>query len=346
MELWLDAILIVLLALFFDRFVGEVPNCIHPLRWIGITVDWFDRRLKNRSSKLAKLWGFTSYLLITLIFAFIALTVTMLPRIYLADYSYNITDEITITLGEIIWIILTAYIFKISFAIFSFRAHCKPIQADIRNGNIDAATDKLQMIVSRKTAGMDVEHINSSCCETISENLVDSVISPTFFFGLFGMGGAVMFRCANLMDAMWGYLNDKYGKIGFFPAKFDDVLGYFTSRISPIFVVLGSKLRREKGYPIIEAARKEHTKTPSPNSGWSMTAIAAALGISMEKKDVYVMGEGPMPTVDDVTRCYKLVECTSILFVLLITLPLYVLLGVHLQVGMENLIYDLIEMII
>ena len=199
------------------------------------------------------------------------------------------------------------------------------------------------MIVSRNTKGMDAEHIASSCTETISENYVDSIVSPVTYFGLLGMFGAIMFRCANLMDAMWGYRNEKYGDLGFFPAKFDDVLGYVTSRISPLFIALGAFLMRMDWRAAIPASIEEHTKTPSPNSGWPMTAFAAALGISMEKKDVYVMGKGDLPTVDDISRCYRLLELSSVLYILIVTLPLYVFIGIHIQTGIENLIISAAE---
>jgi len=155
-----------------------------------------------------------------------------------------------------------------------------------------------------------------------------------------------MFRCANLMDAMWGYLNEKYGNLGFFVAKFDDVLGFVTSRISPAFVAFTAWLFGYEHRGVIEAAMEEHRKTPSPNSGWPMTAVARAMRISMEKIGVYVMGKGNMPSVDDVTRCYKLVERTSIVFMLVITIPLFVFIGIHVQVFIEDRLLDLLRMII
>ena len=115
-----------------------------------------------------------------------------------------------------------------------------------------------------------------------------------------------------------------------------------TARISPVFIAIGAFLLRMDWKAAIPAARREHTKTPSPNSGWPMTAFAAALGISMEKKDVYIMGTGPLPTVDDITRCYHLLELSSIIFLLLVTMPLYIFIGIHVQTGLENLIIDFI----
>ena len=323
MELWISAVCIVLLAVLIDAVIGEVPNAIHPLRWTGNLVAFLDRHIRRTSRPVTILKGMFSYLLVAGLYLFIALSIIALSREYLNEY---------------VWIVLSAFVFKVSFAVFSFRRHVKPIQKDLINGDLEAAAAKTQMIVSRRTKGMDAEHIASSCTETISENLVDSVLSPTMYFGIFGIPGAIIFRCANLMDAMWGYLNEKYKDLGFFVAKFDDVLGFVSSRISPIFVTVAAFILRMDWRPVIRMAREGKDLTPSPNSSWSMVACAAALGIRMEKVGVYVMGNGEMPTVQDITRCYHLVEFTSLLFIFLVTLPLYVFLGVHMQLWFEEVV--------
>ena len=338
MSIWIDAVLIVVLALLIDRFIGEVPNAIHPLRWMGNLLGAIDRRIRNRGTRITSVLGFLSYLLVFILFSGIGLLITTVCRYYVSDI---VSPEV----GEVLWIVASAFIFKISFAIFSFRKHCDPIRKDLDEGRVEDAAAKVQMIVSRNTKGMDAEHIASSCCETVSENLVDSVYSPVLYFGLFGIPGAVMFRCANLMDAMWGYLNEKYGRLGFFPAKFDDVLGFITSRVSPYFVALAGMILDMGWRASVPAAKAEYTKTPSPNSGWSMTAVAAVLGISMEKRGVYVMGTGPMPTTEDVRRCCRLVELSSVLFLLTVGLIFYVVLGVHVQCFAEGVTFDILEWI-
>ena len=334
MDLWLDALAIVILAIFIDRFIGDFPNAIHPLRWMGNILDAIDRRIKTRNTAWTSVLGFLSYLLVFFIFGGIAILVIAL--------THRLVSNVDEVWGEVAWILVSAFIFKIQFALFSFRKHCDPICKDLDEGKVEDAAAKVQMIVSRNTKGMDAEHITSSCCETVSENLVDSILSPTFFFGLFGILGSIMFRCANLMDAMWGYLNDKYRRLGFFPAKFDDVLGWLTSRISPYFVALAAMFLGMDWRAAVPAAKAEHTKTPSPNSGWPMTAVSAALGISMEKKGVYVMGTGPLPTTKDVQRCMRLVEATSILFMILVCFVLYALLGIHVQLFFEGLVNSLL----
>lgn len=320
------------IAFLIDMTIGDVPNAIHPLRWIGNLLDRLDKRIKRKGRRSSVLKGFLSYVLILFLFSFFAFMITALIRTTESEYA------------EFIWIIVCALLFKVTFAA-SFRKHCRPIQKDLENGDIEAAAAKTQMIVSRKTKGMDAEHIASSCTETTSENYADSVCSPAFYLGLFGMFGAIMFRCCNLMDAMWGYLNERYGDLGYFPAKFDDLLGFLTSRMSVLFIAMASVFVHGSPRRAISTAKEQHKMTPSPNSGWPMTASAGALGISMEKAGVYVMGSGPLPSVKDVSRCYRMIEIASLLFLLIVTVPLYSLIGIHIQIFMEDAIMGLLRMI-
>lgn len=334
----MSALLIVALALIIDAVVGEPPNKIHPLRWMGNILGWLDRHISRKNPRTTKIKGFLSYLLVASVFIFISLLILVLARVYIGEHW-------GIEIGEIVWIILSAFLFKLTFAVFSFRKHCRPIQNDLRNGDLDAAAKKTQMIVSRKTEGMDQEHLASCCVETTAENFADSVCSPGLYFGLLGIFGAFMFRTTNLMDAMWGYRNEKYGNLGFFPAKFDDVLGFITSRMSILFIALAAALMRLDARSALRTAKNEHKKTPSPNSGWPMAAVAGALGVTMEKKNVHVIGSGPLPSIEDIRRAYKLVETASVLLIIIITIPLYVFIGVHVQLFFEDLMYKLLEMI-
>ena len=338
----MSAILIVAAALLIDR-LGELPNRLHPLRWIGNLVGFLDRRVKDRASRWTVAKGLLSYMIVFLATWLAMMLACGLVRTGLDGYQWEAAG-VSVTLGEAVWVIVVAFMFKVTFAVFSFRHHCKPIQGDLTRGDVPAARDKVQMIVSRDASLLDEGHITSACCETISENLVDSAMSPAFYFGFLGVTGAVMFRCANLMDAMWGYLNDRYGNLGFFVAKFDDALGFLTSRLSPAFVALAALARGYESKGVVKAAREGHSMTPSPNSGWPMTAVACAMGISMEKEGVYVMGEGALPSIGDVTRCYKLVERISMLFMLTVTVVAFALLGVYIQVAAEDWLLGLLGM--
>lgn len=155
-----------------------------------------------------------------------------------------------------------------------------------------------------------------------------------------------MFRCTNLMDAMWGYKNEKYKNLGHFPARWDDVLGFMTSRVSVLFIALGAMLLGLNWRNALSIASIENDVTSSPNSGWPMTATAGALDISMEKKGDYFMNaKRPLPNQDDVRRCLDLIELSSILFILIVTAPIFMFVGIHVQIFAEDLLIKGIEWI-
>ena len=134
--------------------------------------------------------------------------------------------------------------------------------------------------------------------------------------------------------------------LGKFPARFDDVLGFLTSRISAVFIVIGSAILGMNWKQASKIAKRDNGVTPSPNSGWPMAAAAGALDIRMEKKNSYVInGEANIPNYKDVRNCLRLIEISSILFMLLVILPLFVFAGVNVQIFFENLIVNGIELI-
>jgi adenosylcobinamide-phosphate synthase len=61
----------------------------------------------------------------------------------------------------------------------------------------------------------------------------------------------------------------------------------------------GTAARQGEGIPVNwRLLRTEARRTPSPNSGWPMAAMALALGIALRKPGVYVLhvqGRAPQP---------------------------------------------------
>lgn len=72
------------------------------------------------------------------------------------------------------------------------------------------ARKRLSWIVGRDTENLDESNIARGTIETIAENTTDGIISPLFYFLLFGPVGAMVYRAGNTMDSMLGYKNDRY----------------------------------------------------------------------------------------------------------------------------------------
>ncbi|MCX7257903.1 MAG: cobalamin biosynthesis protein, partial [Polaromonas sp.] len=119
-----------------------------------------------------------------------------------------------------------------------------------------------------------------------------------------GLPGAAVYRFANTADAMWGYRGTYKGQhwewAGKWAAWADDALSWLPARLTAALLALTAG-----GLPL-QALRLEARKTPSPNSGWPMAAMALALGVSLRKPGVYTLNpEGRPPQGLDMVSAQK-----------------------------------------
>ena len=131
------------------------------------------------------------------------------------------------------------------------------------------------------------------------------MVAPIFWFVLFGLPGAAIYRFANTADAMWGYRGIHRGRhwewAGKWAARADDVLSWLPARLTA-WLLAGVARGLSPA-----ALRWEAAKTPSPNSGWPMAAMALALGVSLRKPGIYILnaaGRSPRPEDTDLAQRY------------------------------------------
>ncbi|RZL37305.1 MAG: cobalamin biosynthesis protein CobD [Rubrivivax sp.] len=146
--------------------------------------------------------------------------------------------------------------------------------------SLDAGRARLSRLVSRDTAALTETEVREAAIETLAENLNDSVIAPLFWFALLGLPGAAIYRFANTADAMWGY-RDEREWCGKWAARADDVLSWLPARLTALLITWPS-------LPLLREARR----TPSPNSGWPMAAMALRLDVRLGKPGVYSLHAG------------------------------------------------------
>jgi adenosylcobinamide-phosphate synthase len=317
-------LLIIVLAVVIDLLLGEPPNAAHPVVWIGKVIGFMDRHTKRTGRKgTDRAKGVLLALVPLLLFPFIFTLLLFLLR----DLF-----------GALVWAIACAIILKTMFAINAMGKHTKPIQEALERGDMEAARKGASMIVSRDVNKLDREHIISCAAESAAENTVDSIFSPLFFFGLGGMPLIIFYRVSNTLDAMVGYIDQPYTHVGWFSAKLDDCTNYICARISLPFILLALMILGMDWRGAWRDARKYHKATLSPNKGWSMSAFAGGLGIRFEKVGWYVMGDGPLPTDPKVIgNTVKVMKVSALLFIALVVLPLFLFIGINVQIYLENL---------
>lgn len=322
------ALLTMVVALLVDRFIGEPPNALHPVVWMGRVISFFDRRISRGHPRRERLSGVLMALAVILLFSLAVLLLMALAREHL---------------GLLVWALLGGILLKTMFAMSAMAKHTEPVREALLAGDLELGRSKAAMMVSRDVSQLDKEHVISCAAESAAENTVDSIFSPLFYFGLLGLPAAVAYRVSNTLDAMVGYLNDKHRYVGWFSARLDDCTNFVMARAAVPFILLALMVHGKDWRAGWNASKKYHDQTLSPNKGWHMSAFAGGLGIRFEKIGWYVMGDGPLPSDPEVLRdTIKVMTTASYLFVLTVVVPLYLLVGVEMQVLVENMLLGLI----
>ncbi len=74
--------------------------------------------------------------------------------------------------------------------------------------------------------------------------------------------------------------------------------------------------------------KRDGKNTESPNAGYPMAALAGALGTRLEKIDHYSLGDGSLDfSKSHVKAAIKMMQLTSILFCVIVTVPIIVTLS-------------------
>jgi adenosylcobinamide-phosphate synthase len=295
--------MMILIALLWDWFIGEPPLWCHPVVWFGNYLT-FAEKLRNSGGanhpEVSKppvlgVGGQRDQSLFKINFLFGAITWVIGVTIVFTTTSI-ITWYIRF-LPPIAQILLTGLLLKPAFAFRMLVREVTEIEAALEQ-DLDQGRKRLAYIVSRDTTNLSAIEVRESALESISENLSDSVIAPLFYFLLFGLPGAYVYRLINTADAMWGYRNEKYEWWGKWAARADDVANWIPARLTGLWLYLlprsGSRTAPRppmlgESESSIKTLYQEACKTPSPNSGWSMAAFALRLNVHLGKPGVYVL---------------------------------------------------------
>ena len=127
--------------------------------------------------------------------------------------------------------------------------------------------------------------------ESVAENTTDSFLGPWLSFAIAGLPGAFAYRAVNTLDSMIGY-HGRYEYLGKVSAHLDDAVNVLPARLSAFLLVAAAALLGRSPRRAWAIMEREHARTESPNAGWTMAAMSGGLGISLEKRGHYAIGQG------------------------------------------------------
>jgi len=313
----LEPIVIIAFALGIDFVFGDPKNRYHPTAWIGTLIAKLTPLAKNQNMYVEKLGG------IFVVVITVGVVVTLL-LILDTGISLLTTDWVTIVVSGVVVVILL----KTTIAIRGMEKHVKAVLESLDQNNLDMARTNLSMIVKRNTKNLDKNHVISGVLESISENTVDGVTGPLFYFALFGLPGAFVYRVINTIDSMIGYKTDIFKNIGWFGATCDTILNYIPSRLTGLVMIISAAILQNNWKESYKIMIRDGKKTESPNAGYPMAALAGALETKFEKINHYKLGNGEIIlTTEHVNSALTMMKLTSILFFGLVIIPIITILS-------------------
>ena len=284
------------LAIAIDRLLGEPPLRWHPVAWMGRWLAWAGERLAPRVGEArvlsdARVFWFAALSWCAAAAAFFAVA-WLFQGWVLTQPAWLAALALGLLLKPLLaWAMLHDEVLAVERAL---------------GESLDAGRARLARLVSRDVSALSAHQVRESAIESLAENLNDSVVAPLFWFVLLGLPGAVLFRFANTADAMWGYPGVRaldgvardWQWAGKWAARADDVLAWVPARITAALIALPAGHTAGPGRLWVEAAR-----TPSPNGGWPMAAMALALRVQLRKPGIYTLNpEGRTPEPADTLR--------------------------------------------
>lgn len=300
--------MVPLLAIFFDLLLGDPPNRFHPTAWMGRLISaWGQIRPHGKPAA-----EFLSGALLTLL----GIAVT-------AGIGYGITRLCYLLPSPLSWVAITLAL-KLTICLRGLNRAAREVQGALEDRNLPEARWLLSWhLVSRDTTQLSEAQVAGGAIESVAENITDGILAPLFFFAIGGLPAALAYRFVNTADASIGYRDPEREWYGKFPARLDDLLNLLPARLVGLLITASAFVTRENGGQAWRILRRDARLTASPNAGYSMSAMAGALGVRLEKFGHYTLGkEFALPGAVDLRRARRVMAVTVMLAgLVLLALP-------------------------
>nr|WP_256399734.1 adenosylcobinamide-phosphate synthase CbiB [Haloarchaeobius litoreus] len=259
----------VVIAVVLDVVVGEPPNRFHPVAWFGRLVAAVDREWTH-----PRLVGVLAALALPLLAAGVIAGVVWLSMwvdpwagAVVAGLALTVTTSLRMLVAEALRIV------------------------QLSTEDVAGARESLRSLAGRDASELSPGLLRSAAVESAAENLADGFVAPLAAFAVLApvsltlaAAGAAWVKAVNTLDSMLGYRSKPVGGPS---ARLDDLVMWLPARLSALL------LAQVAGRPrALLRARQWLREVPSPNSGWPMGTLAAALEVRLEKPGVYVLNAG------------------------------------------------------
>ncbi len=305
-------------AVLLDWVAGDPPNRFHPTVWMGSFIQrmapgatWHAAVLADGGAgrPLPLRWDWGAFLWGTAITvsgaAAFALPV-WLAQTWLQAHCWPLS------------LLLGVLGLKAVIAYRGLARAAGQVQASLLDDDLPEARRLLSWhLVSRDTRQLGPSLVAAATIESVAENMTDAVTAPLLYFALGGLPAAWAYRFVNTGDSLLGYRDPVREYLGKFPARLDDLLNWLPARLTGVALVAGAALAGGDARRAARVMMAQHQRTASPNAGWTMSAMAGALGVTLEKVGHYRLeGGAEVPTAVTIGRAVSIARAALLVVVL------------------------------
>lgn len=264
----MSLMIIAVVAFLIDACIGDPRSRYHPVVLIGILILVLEKFLRRDED------GYIKKICKGGLLVAIVLVVTYAAGLAIV-YLLSLTGSLTLT------IFMQALALSFMITPRSLSEAGKEIYNFLDADNLAMARYKVGWIVGRDTDYLNEAEVVRATVETVSENTVDGIISPLFYFAIGGLPLAIAYRAVNTMDSMLGYKNEKYLYFGRVAARMDDIANFIPARITAILFLISALILNLDFKNAFAMMKRDANKHPSPNGGYAEATVAGALNIQL-----------------------------------------------------------------
>lgn len=293
-------------AIALDAVLGDPPNRVHPVAWLGSLIGLLDRRLRTVRALSGRTGG------AILMFATVSVGVGVSAALSISAWRVS----------PFAGIIADALLVWFAVSTRSLAHAGGSVAAALEAGDLVAARERVSHLVARRCDGLDDPGVARAAVESLSENVVDGVVAPLFWAATAGPAGAWLHKAASTLDSMVGYRCEPYARFGTASARLDDVLAWVPARLTIAIVALAAWFVGLDGRAAWRVGLRDRRHHSSPNSAHGEAAFAGALHVRLGGPVEYPDGvherlaigaEGAEPDAHSTLAATRLVRATGVI---------------------------------
>lgn len=270
----MSPMIVAVVAFLLDALIGDPRSKFHPVVLIGKLISLLEKFLRRDSDSQIR----------QVVKGGVLVYAVVIASLVVGFVIENLSRQVP-NLAAQIFIQALALSFMISPRTLGDAA--REIYWLLESDNLPRAREKVGWIVGRDTANLNEAEVTRAAVETVSENTVDGIISPLFYFAIGGLPLAIFYRAVNTMDSMLGYKNEKYFFFGRIAARLDDVANWLPARLTAVLFIGTAVILRLDWRNAFKMMRRDASKHPSPNGGYAEATVAGALNIRLGGMNYY-----------------------------------------------------------